>query len=362
MATGSARRPPPGARLPSSTTGLSLAELLIALALALCAVAVVLPLVAGGLTLAVLQPEVADLDQRLRVTSTMVRSALEQAGAGPAAGEDQGALALRIPPVFPQRRGATVSDPPESAWADRITLVAARAGAVAASLAVPMATAGSPLSFDTGPPCPPLDGRCGLRVGQMALVDDRTGAFDLLRLSVVEPGVLAGAPATLSRAYGVATGARVLPVEVRQLRFDADRRQLRLGDGHGPDLPFIDDVVGLACEYLGDPRPPVTPRPPLGESSCLFGADGVALLPELAGAVGGLVRLSLGALSDGPFCGAGAARYDADLLRIRRVVVKVRLAPASRQGAAADRSPLSTLSQSREVVVDVSLRNLPHAS
>jgi hypothetical protein len=66
-------------------------------------------------------------------------------------------------------------------------------------------------------------------------------------------------------------------------------------------------------------------------------------------------------LRDGPFCGVGSMRYDADLLRIRRVVVQVRVgggAQAAEEGLA---SPLRGLDRQREVTVDVVLRNLePH--
>ena len=71
------------------------------------------------------------------------------------------------------------------------------------------------------------------------------------------------------------------------------------------------------------------------------------------------MQLPLALFRDGPFCGSGAMQYDADLLRIRRVVVRVRVRAGSAcpvSGAVA--TELSHLHDEREVVIDVSLRNL----
>ena len=68
------------------------------------------------------------------------------------------------------------------------------------------------------------------------------------------------------------------------------------------------------------------PRPPDGEANCLYAADGTyqSALPVL-GAPGRLIELTPAMLTDGPWCGAGDTRYDADLLRVRRMRVSVRL-------------------------------------
>jgi hypothetical protein len=71
----------------------------------------------------------------------------------------------------------------------------------------------------------------------------------------------------------------------------------------------------------------VWPRPPDGQANCLYAADGTyqsALLPVL-GAPGRLIELTPDVLTDGPWCGAGDTQFDADLLRVRRVRVSVRL-------------------------------------
>jgi hypothetical protein len=97
-------------------------------------------------------------------------------------------------------------------------------------------------------------------------------------------------------------------------------------------------VVELSFRYFADPYPPESPRPPPGESNCLFDATGASRLPVLplppAAAGGAPVELPLTALSDGPFCGVSPYRFDADLYRIRRVHVRLRVqaAPAWLRG------------------------------
>lgn len=338
--------------------GFSLAELLIALALVTGVVLAVLLPVTAGVRLTAMQPDVADLDQRLRVLASSIRGALENAGRGASAGVEPGTLALRAPAVFPHRRGAASADPPESAWSDRFTVVAAIDRARAPALSLPMTLTTSLVAFGMGPPCHAADLRCGFRAGEFARVDDRLGFADLFRITAAEAGVLAHAPAALSRAYAPADEARVLHVDVRHFRFDAARRQVRAGSGEGTETPLVDEVLAFDVQMFGSARPPPQPRPPLGVSTCLVDEHGVTRLPVLPGAVGGLVPLTVETMSDGPFCGDGAGRYDADLLRVRRVRVRARLGRSGGAGAGLVPTAFDRVVDNREVVVDVTIRNL----
>jgi len=89
----------------------------------------------------------------------------------------------------------------------------------------------------------------------------------------------------------------------------------------------VDEVVGVAFDYEGDPLPPQAPKPPLGTANCLYDASGMPApgLMTLPAHSGSLATLPLSILSDGPWCGDGDDIFDADLLRIRRVSVAVRL-------------------------------------
>jgi hypothetical protein len=127
-------------------------------------------------------------------------------------------------------------------------------------------------------------------------------------------------------------------------------------------------VVAMTMEYFGAPTPPVTPKPPTGQGNCLYDAAGQPLsgMSHLSPGDDGLAPLPIELFSDGPWCGSGALTYDADLLRVRRVRVTLRLqvsSPGLR--ATGDRFAYAGTSRSAtksvpDVVVsfDVSPRNL----
>ena len=143
--------------------------------------------------------------------------------------------------------------------------------------------------------------------------------------------------------------------------------QLMFYDGSGsPDVPIADNVVGLKFDYYGDPQPPTikggagiatnpwqttygpSPKTPgvngfADNENCVFasGPTPTPKLPTLGAANGALVQLTAAQLTDGPWCpnAANVNRFDADLLRIRKIVVTLRVQAA----AAALRGPASTL-------------------
>jgi hypothetical protein len=161
-------------------------------------------------------------------------------------------------------------------------------------------------------------------------------------------------------------------------------------------MPLLDHVTGLRFEYFGRAEPPVViddsepllrrtsygPLPPPdgvddtldawppGESCQFFRADGQPSPRQAAFPVeaGGLARLPVGVLADGPWCPDEASpnRYDADLLRIRLVRITLRVqaqSPAVRgldtrlfaqPGAARE---AARLVPDLEVRLDAALRN-----
>jgi hypothetical protein len=96
-------------------------------------------------------------------------------------------------------------------------------------------------------------------------------------------------------------------------------------DGDRSDVPVIDHVVDLRFTYYGDPSPTSVTPPSGGGSNCAYtaGTPAVPLLQDLGGTA--LVPLTAAQLSDGPWCGQSPNRFDADLLRVRRVGVALRL-------------------------------------
>ena len=187
------------------------------------------------------------------------------------------------------------------------------------------------------------------RIG--ALADDSAAGIhyrpDVVSVVVADAGIAVGES---SRTYFVERVSGVW--------------QLRRYDGSASTFPLLDDVVMLGFDYLGDSEPPqvladddpddpsvpVTygPGPPPigvddpddawgpGESCIVRIVDGaqVPRLPVLA--VPAPVPLTPAILTDGPWCSdaANAAPFDADLLRIRLLRVRLRLqAPPPFRGA-----------------------------
>ena len=139
---------------------------------------------------------------------------------------------------------------------------------------------------------------------------------------------------------------------------DANRMyQLMRHDGWSTDLPVVDDVVRLEFRYFGDPEPPrhrsatceppgpwttYGPAPPRlnettgswaqGENCTFLVIDGehVPRLNALGGGGPALVELTPAELTDGPWCPNALTpnRFDADLLRIRKMRVTVRVQSA----------------------------------
>ncbi len=249
--------------------GFTLVELAVSAAVMALAIACVFIVAAPAREAFAVQPEAADVQQRVRVAVAMLAKEMRTAGAGRGAAD---ACADPIgAPVLPYRVGAIASDA-------------------------------------------------------------ESGTFyrpDAISLAYVLP-VSGGAPEVVRRTYYV----KATP---------PDAFQLMQYDGRETDHPVLDNVVLLAFEYFGVPSgaPPEVP------------ADAA--------------RLGAPELTDGPWCpdAGSATRFDADLLRIRRIQVRLRVqAPSAFRGPAGPlflhpghaRSPAYVADQ--EIRFDVSPRNL----
>jgi hypothetical protein len=187
--------------------------------------------------------------------------------------------------------------------------------------------------------------------------------------------------AVLDPADALASGL-VTPSSSRTYHLNRDAEgvwQLMQYDGQASDQPAVEEVVGLDFEYFGAGEPPATsitargtlrttygPVPPspatddpddswgAGEN-CAFAFVGADHVPRLQPLGAGMVSLPPAVLMDGPWCpdAAHAFRFDADLLRVRRVRVRVRLQAAR---------PFRGLVESwvvpdQRLLLDVALRN-----
>jgi hypothetical protein len=315
-------------------------------------------------------PERADVQQRARVAAASLSEALGRAGAGPAYGPAAGSLAEQIAPVLPFRIGRRNPDPEGTARPDALTVLSVPAGARQTTLAVPLKAQSGQAIVDLAPNCPQGDPSCGFEPGVDVLVIGAHGRFALFSIIAVQGTTLSLQHNTRDSSYVFPAGAALVEASSRtfSLRADVTTNQTQLvryaGDGGG-DVPVVDHVVGLSFRYYGVGQPPAVikppestegpwstygPRPPLATDqptlhpvgeNCAFQLDvaTAAAVPRLASlGSGDRVELPIAQLQDGPWCpdSSDPNRFDADLLRIRRIAATVRVeaTSASQRGAA----------------------------
>jgi hypothetical protein len=308
--------------------GSSLVETMAALLLTMAVTTAALSMAARTQAFIQAGPEAVDAHQRLRAAADALTKDLSMAGAGPYATSRAGSLVSSFAPVIPRRLGLSGADAPGVARDDTITMayVPTTSAQTTTSAAVPQAAG---LKVTAGPNCPAGQALCGFQAGMPIVVFDSTANFDLYTVTSVTSAAAQVQSHNPSASYTYPAGAQVAQVESRTYYLDATSNQLRVYDGYQTDTPVVDNVVALSFEYFGDPNPPTRPQPPAGVSNCLYDAAGAWLpLPTLAGPADGLVPLPLAMFRDGPWCGNGANRYDADLLRVRKVRVTLRLQSA----------------------------------
>ncbi|MBA2356427.1 MAG: hypothetical protein H0V80_17385 [Acidobacteria bacterium] len=310
--------------------GVTLPDLLVSVCVGLVTVTAVVAALPPILDVVQTIPESTDLDQRARGASEAVVHTLKPAGAGPDL-LGLGPLPHFVPAVWPLRLGTATADPPATAWGDRLSTLRVAAGAAQAPLAVAVVAGTSTIVLAWHPACG-LDVSCGFRRGDLVLVFNQHGVFELATLTGVAGLSLTRAGAA---SQPVDLPGQVTAVSASVVLFDAVRRQLRLADGATGNQPLVDDVVGVRVRYYGSAAPPRWPAVS-GADTCAVSADGTPRLGLRGPVPGPPIELALAELSDGPWCGAGAGRFDADLMRVRAVRFAIRLQASS----AAVRGPM----------------------
>jgi hypothetical protein len=321
---------------------------------------------ARGMSLA--QLEIPDMQQHLRVAADTLVKDLSMAGAGTYSGREAGPLTQWLAPVMPYRQGAVGADPPATYKSDTVTLLYVPATAAQTTLTSALAPGQMTLRVNPQSGCPLNQSLCGFTPGMMLLVYDGYGSadtFSLISTSGTSGQLAIHSPAGLLQTQ-YAVGSKVVQIVQRTYALKTNLQgvsQLVFYDGStNADAALADHIVGLEFEYYGDPQPPALirpaddevgpwttygPRPPAsgltptaypdGEN-CTFAAGAergtyVARLAVIGGDPGrrSLVRLSAAELGDGDvWCPDvhAATRFDADLLRIRKVAVALRIESA----------------------------------
>jgi hypothetical protein len=222
--------------------------------------------------------------------------------------------------------GLKAADAYHVARADVITVYRTAAGHLQTTMRDPLPAGALSLTLNDLPNCPVRNGVCGFAPDMTMVVFDEGGQFDWFTVRQVQSPIISVQSHQGGLASAYPSGAYVAAAESDTYWHDSSTRQLRHYDGYQTDVPVADNVAALGFEYFGDPDPPVRPKPPLGAANCLYDAAGnlVSGLTRLP-AQGSLSALPLSMLNDGPWCGAGDNRFDADLLRVSSVRVTLRI-------------------------------------
>jgi len=382
---------------------MSLAELLVASGTLLALTAAAGSVLARAQLTFRAQPEVADVQQRLRVAVQAFGRDVLMAGAGPASAALAGPLVLRMPPVAPYKRGQLDDARAGVFYRANTVSVVYVPGTRAAADIIRAVDTGRELLVDAAPNCGALvrERVCGFLVGMRVVLFDSHGRFDVGTVGGVvgdQVQVLHGG--ALSSQYN---GGAVIAEAVAATYFlrpdpATGASQLVRYDGFRTERPVADNVVAMDVEYFGDPRPPRVlppaapdhpmrpltsygPAPPPPEvddprdlwgpgENCVF-ADAGGPVPRLGALGAGVspVPLDPAQFRDGPWCpdGLHPARFDADLLRIRRVRVRLRVqvavaamrGPAGRLFARGGTATSAELfAPDHAIVLDLTPRNL----
>jgi hypothetical protein len=306
--------------------GYALLELLVAAAISGALLGVLFQFAVSAQASVGVQGDVADLQQRLRVVVQSMGHDLLLAGAGPSRGAAGGPLARIFAPLVPARLGLIGADPELSFQEDRLTIVYVPDTRAQTKVAVGMIDGASPVAIDgNAPGCPPGQA-CDFAEGDRAVIFEPDGpgsAHELFTIAAVDPAwSTLTATAPLSRPYPA--GSRVARIVQRTYHFDRAGKRLMVYDGYRSDVPLLDHVVEVRFAYFVDPRPESVAASAPGIANCAYaGSPPLPLLANLGGAAPKLLRAAQ--LTDGPICGEAPNRFDADLLRIRRVLVSLRL-------------------------------------
>ena len=361
---------------PRVAEGFSILEMTVAMGIMLAVTATMFSLLHPSEGAFAVEPEAADMQQRIRVAADTLTRHLMMAGAGPYQTARAAPLVYHFAPVLPFRRGTSNDDPPGTFDPGAITIAYVPSTPAQSTLASNGPDAShSDVSIGLDPGCPVGDAACGFTAGMTALLYDDHGNADVFSVASVVAGgrlVLRQSDRTPPFDRYLAGSTRITEAVNRVYSLKADTAaatyQLTVRDGPGGnELPVVDHVVALSFEYFGDPRPPRVSRPlsdPDGPwttygpkpdmvpfdayaagENCVFVNDGLASpsprLPDLGGADAALVPLTAAQLTDGPWCPNASSphRWDADLLRIRRIAVTLRVQAAN----AALRGPAGAL-------------------
>jgi hypothetical protein len=308
------------------------------------------------------------MQQRARIGSDLLFRDLFMAGAGVYAGPKSGSLTNFFAPIIPRKMGFQNPDTYTVVRSDAVTIAYIPNTYSQTTIRQAMPLASSELKVNEVANCPKHNQLCGFEEGMTVLIFDEEGHFDFFSITEVQDDAAHLQHYQQDLSYPYQAGSIITQASAHTYYFDSVNKQLRHYDTYLTDVPVVDNVVGVTFQYFGDPEPPSKPKPPVGTANCLYDAAGNRLgnMTQLDADGGSLASLPLSIFEDGPWCGAGNNRFDADLLRVKRVraILRVqaansanRASGAGYQVAGTGKSALAALPD-YSVGFDVSPRNM----
>jgi hypothetical protein len=357
----------------TSRAGFTIMEMMVATAIMMAVTGAIFALMNPAQGTYQAQPEASDMQQRLRVSVDTLTKDVIMAGAGTYMGANAGALYNFFAPIMPYRSGELNPDPAAGVFyrSDTISLMYVPPTPAQTTVIKNFGNGNAQeIDVESMKNCgtDKHNQLCGFKDNQHVLIYDVDGSWDMTTITNVQDEAQhLQHNGKLSSAYD-SGNAQITEVATHTYYLKNDSTtntyQLMHYDGGSTDLPVVDNVVKLAFAYYGDPLPPMLvpgkslcdasakgpfttygPKPPclakvgtgdyaMGENCAFKVVNGVQVprLDTLAAGIG-QVELSQSVLTDGPWCpGADSTnypnRFDADLLRIRRVRVTMRVQAA----------------------------------
>ena len=253
--------------------GFTLIELLVSTAIMLLVTASVFSLLNPSYGTFQAQPEVADMQQRMRVAADTIQTDLVMAGAGMYSGAMVGTLDSYFSPLLPHRVGTINADPagtfranPQcpTTCASAVTIMYVPTTTAQTTISNDMPTPSAELKVDQQPGCPVGDDLCGFKQGMRVLIMNPSGDYDIFTITEVQSTALhlQHRDDKFTTAYPAGSWITQIVSHTYYLEDNGtDTFQLRHYDGFETDLPLVDNVVDFRVEFFGDPSPPQVLRP-----------------------------------------------------------------------------------------------------
>ena len=170
---------------------------------------------------------------------------------------------------------------------------------------------------------------CGFKEGDVVLIFDNSGHFDTFAITNVQDWLGHLQHRRRPDRITASTQARRFWTPRATTYYSgATKRQklMRCDGGTNRQQPVMITSWPWQLNYFRRSRPP-QPKPALGNSNCLYDAAGnhVSGMTTLTTGGGSLAPLPISMFTDGPWCGGGSNLFDADLYRVRKVKITVRV-------------------------------------